>query len=97
MNTAPQPDSLEALYADLARHDWFYEMSDDHRVWSSGKYTERLLRDRAMRLGPAAMKLAADYSAHVFSGEAFGKERKPEPKLEDYTRIALPNEGTSIK
>lgn len=84
MVSTAQPDSLAALYSDLQRHDWFYMMSDDGGVYHRGYNTERLLQDRAKALGPEARRLMADYSAHVFSGETFGKERKPEPRLEDY-------------
>lgn len=84
MNTPP--DTLAALFADLQKHDWFYMMSDDHGVWRSGVDAEARLTERAKALGEVAEKLMADYSGHVFSGETFGKERKPEPRLEDYTQ-----------
>jgi hypothetical protein len=30
-------EQLEKYIADLLRHDWFYEYSDDHSVWRAGK------------------------------------------------------------
>lgn len=75
---------LSKFYAALEAHDWFYAMSDDHRVWSEGNAAERHLEYTAAMLGSDAQRLMRDYSAHVFSGEAFGKPKAPKPKLEDY-------------
>lgn len=36
----------------LAAHDWFYEFSDDHRVWGNGRNQEARLRLMAKTLDP---------------------------------------------
>ena len=43
----------EAAYrARLAAHDWYFESSDDHRVWRDGWSKLRELREAQKRLDP---------------------------------------------
>ena len=41
---------LAQLEAALKRHDWYYDYSDDHRVWSSGNANWKLIQDLRHRL-----------------------------------------------
>lgn len=36
----------------LKSHDWFYEQSDDHSVWTRGKKAAQLLRQAQQSLDP---------------------------------------------
>ena len=36
-------DELQWYYNRLKRHDWYYDYSDDHRVWTEGNREESLL------------------------------------------------------
>ena len=36
---------LDALEAKLKTHDWYYMMSDDHRVWQNGSYEQDEIRN----------------------------------------------------
>jgi hypothetical protein len=45
--------TLETLDKALARHDWFYEYSDDHRVWCQG-------RDALANIGTLMSKAKAE-------------------------------------
>jgi hypothetical protein len=62
------PDSklipLKEFDALLARHDWFYAFSDDHRVWSSGKATSEKLQHIA-ESSPAHKHLYQLWSSHI--------------------------------
>lgn len=48
----PPPPTLDDYRAALAAHDWFYEFSDDHSVWGSGRNQEARLRLMAKTLDP---------------------------------------------
>lgn len=91
--------TLTELYRELQRHDWFHEMSDDHRVWSAGQQDKQRLIRESMKV-EGGQKLMADFSKHVFSGEAFGtpKAPKPEPPVESVScelcGAATPMTGT---
>lgn len=61
----------------LARHDWYYEFSDDHRYWSSGNASWRKI------VLMAQQERLFDRMKNDFVNWKFKKG--PEPKLEDYT------------
>lgn len=48
---APAP-TIEEYKALLARHDWFFEFSDDHRVWARGRIDHKKLEQMAAVLDP---------------------------------------------
>ena len=41
---------MATLLTQLTRHDWYYEYSDDHRVWRRGHLRQRELLDELKRL-----------------------------------------------
>jgi hypothetical protein len=69
--------SLARLYAALERHDWFYEMSDDHGVYEAGRVNWKRLVHAAVNL-PKGGLLLLDYSIYI------GNPKATKPKLEDY-------------
>lgn len=37
---------MEEYIQKLLNHDWFYEYSDDHRVWTNGKNSFAVLKEQ---------------------------------------------------
>ena len=35
--------NIEQFYNECLQHDWFYDYSDDHRVWTAGSDNQRRL------------------------------------------------------
>lgn len=63
-------------------HDWFYDFSDDPRVYRRGYAARQKIRsatDNAVK-----QKMYTAWYNYMFSGPAFKTERAPEPKLEHY-------------
>jgi len=74
--------TLAELYRELERHDWFYAMSDDHRVYTARHDDERRLQREAATI-EGGRDLMSAYSQHVFSGPAFGTPKAPKPPRPD--------------
>jgi len=70
--------TLRELYRELERHDWFYMMSDDGRVYERGHETERELKAASARI-PGGRELFDGFQAHHCSGPAWGTTKKPKP------------------
>lgn len=66
----------------LKGHDWYYEYSDDHRVWTRGRDNSRKLQAIAQEQ-PVLSRMYRDYADWIYMSP---KERdcKIPPKLEDY-------------
>jgi hypothetical protein len=71
--------NLTSFYDLLGKHDWFYAWSDDGGVYRSGEAQHHKLNQIATQ-SPEHQKLLDEYTAYVFSGEAFGTETKPKPR-----------------
>lgn len=71
--------TLYDFYKKLQNHDWFYDFSDDGRVWREGREAEARLRGEARDLGPEYVQLFNDYEASVWSGPGFGTPKLPLP------------------
>ena len=39
--------NIEQFFNDASQHDWFYDYSDDHRVWTEGFNNQKRLYDLA--------------------------------------------------
>lgn len=66
-----------------AGHDWYYEMSDDHRYYVAGREHMRQLQADAQ--GDEVKKKILDaWTAHMFSGTPWNTERTPRPQLSDF-------------
>lgn len=72
--------TLAELYRELERHDWFYAMSDDPRVYSAGRENLDRLEREAMSIegGP---ELRQGFIKHIFSGEPWGTPKAPKPEM----------------
>ena len=71
--------SIEDYYNLLVGFDWYYEYSDDHRVWTRGKEESRKIQAIAQE-DTVVSRMYSEY-AHYISNPKY--ERKP--LLEDYT------------
>ena len=70
--------TLSEYYGMLERFDWFYEYSDDHRIWNSGRSAHAIL-EKLAKTGPEYSKLYNEFRAHHFSGEQWKTEKAPYP------------------
>ena len=55
----------EEYYVELERHDWFYEYTDDHRVWQLGKANLARLQSIAQE-NPVLLGLYEAFSEYMF-------------------------------
>ena len=67
---------------ELRRHDWYYNYSDDHSVWTKGRNNAHRLQSIAAE-GGILGKIYEDYSKWVFMDRS-ERENTPEPTLVNY-------------
>ena len=73
------PEFFEAC----KKFDWYYEFSDDGRVWREGTAArEKLLKEAKDDL--VKKQIFTDWSNYMFTGEGWSTPKAPEPKLENY-------------
>ena len=58
--------TLNEFYTKLGFHDWYYQYSDDHRVWRNGQDNWDRLNEVAKE-SPEHWALFEAYASHVFS------------------------------
>lgn len=75
MISTPTPSEF---WDKLNQHDWFYEYSDDTRVWRKGSEREGWLRTIASK-DPVLKALYEGFKSHHFSGKAFNSEKVEKP------------------
>lgn len=63
--------------------DWYYEMSDDHRVWLAGSRRMRELQADAQG-DKVKLSIMDAWRNYKFSGEPWGTKRPPMPRPEDF-------------
>ena len=69
----------------VERHDWFYQFSDDHRVYVAGNADyERLVKEAT---DDTKKRILNDWSAYHYSGPPFGKSKAPKPILSSYVTV----------
>lgn len=67
----------QEFFDKVNRHDWFYEYSDDHRVWREGSNSFDTIRN--------AMKENAEFRAIYDEFTAYyNKERETRPTLQEF-------------
>lgn len=68
-----------AQYWDMLNaHDWYYDMSDDHRVWRKGQEEGGKIATLATQ-SDAHEILLVGFRDHHFSGKPWETEQKPKP------------------
>ena len=72
--------TIAELYKELERHDWHYDMSDDHRVYCAGLDNWARIERESMNVegGP---ELLRGFTKHIFSGEPWGSPKAPKPEM----------------
>ena len=73
---------LAEYYKSLKNHDWYYNYSDDHGVWSKGSREYARLQAIAQE-NPTLLRMYRDYSKWVHATPE-DRSEAPEPVLEDY-------------
>lgn len=56
-------DSLTALEGLLARHDWYYEYSDDYNAWGRGRDQRAAINNEQRRLIAEGLATADEITA----------------------------------
>jgi 6-phosphogluconate dehydrogenase (decarboxylating) len=72
----------EEFRKQLRHHDWYFDFSDDFRVWSAGNAA----RSRIQALAKTSAEFKADFDAasdYIWSGESFGKPQAEKPSWWD--------------
>lgn len=67
MDNATTPETkVEKLERLLVRHDWWYNMSDDARVWRAGLASAERIEALAAQLGEVGARMVQEHAARVF-------------------------------
>jgi len=64
-------------------HDWYYDFSDDYRVWQRGTAARDELRRLIAEAGADRSVFQAIYDKwrdYMFNGPSWGTEKPPEPQ-----------------
>lgn len=70
---------LKEFYKQLDALDWFYQFSDDSKVYDRGERAVREASRLAESMGPSHAALFEAFRAHKFSGPNFGCPPVPKP------------------
>jgi hypothetical protein len=81
----PREMTLAEFWDCLDRFDWFYEMSDDHRVWQNGeRAVQRILTflayHRETTGNPQYEQLYNGFTGHYYSGKPWNTPKQPKPE-----------------
>lgn len=76
---AIEPATPELFFARCAGHDWYYQMSDDLRVYQAGKAVRKAL-EREANESPVKQAIFDAWNDYYFSGPSFGTEQAPKPE-----------------
>lgn len=71
--------TLNEYYDELEQHDWFFEYSDDNRVWRAGVNNRNKLIEMSKESEEHKTLYDGFYRFH-FSGPSFGTIKNIKPK-----------------
>jgi hypothetical protein len=71
--------SLQELYDELEKYDWFCEFSDDPEVFMRGYKHWRQIESRAFSI-EGGRELINTFRSHKYSGKPWNTEQKPKPE-----------------
>ena len=79
---SPEPtlEERQEFFKQCQSHDWYYQYSDDGRVYDRGRETSHRLQSKA-KTHPALMEIYKSWSNYKFTGKSFGTEQSPEPVI----------------
>jgi hypothetical protein len=69
---------LSEFWEKLNKFNWYYDFSDDSKIWDRGKLTHRELAAIA-KISPEHQTLYNKFTKHAYSGRAWGNEKVPKP------------------
>lgn len=75
----------EEFFRMLESHDWFYEYSDDHGVWTKGKENKKRIQATAQE-NPLFSRMYSEYVEYINAVVSHGpnQEKVARPFFEDY-------------
>lgn len=76
--------SIVEYYEMLKNHDWYYDFSDDHLVWTSGNASKCELELIAETKGLDYKRMYEEFKAAMFSGDAFGNPKLEIPRINEF-------------
>lgn len=74
---------MEEFFKACAEFDWYYQYSDDHRVYLAGCEAHKSLFVIS-QTNPVYHKIYKAWEEHMFSGKPFGTDRAKKPELSDF-------------
>tara|TARA_X000000950_G_scaffold283858_2_gene385667 strand:+ start:1888 stop:2121 length:234 start_codon:yes stop_codon:yes gene_type:complete len=72
----------QEYFEELTKHDWYYDYSDDHRVWTKGRENLKRIQAIAQEI-PLFSQMYQDYSNWIFL-PLDERQTAKEPKIKDY-------------
>jgi hypothetical protein len=75
----PTVPTLHTFFDILKHHDWYFEMSDDHRVWKAGATHEEQIKSMC-RISEPHKTMHKAFTDHIFEG-------KKVPVLDDFISL----------
>lgn len=73
--------SIQDFYQLLDDHDWYYQFSDDDRVYRRGAASMIGLMNIAANNGPEYKALLEAFNMHYFSGKPWKTPKAPKPDM----------------
>jgi len=70
--------TLSQFYDFLENHDWYYQYSDDHSVYSKGS-RERVFINKISSESENHRNLLKGFEEHIFSGPEFNTKKAIKP------------------
>ena len=72
--------TLTEFYDVLNSFDWYYDFSDDHRVWKRGESGKAKILAMITEGGKEFKDLYDGFVAHHFSGPSWNTDKAPKPE-----------------
>jgi hypothetical protein len=93
--------SLESLESMLKSHDWYYDKSDDSRVYRKGNSEERMIKMEMQRVADAGMAKEAMELYKKYAPEGYTitlkEEEEEEVEIEDEVEVGVGDEKEGIE
>lgn len=71
--------TLKEYYQMLDKHDWYFDWSDDGRVWEKGRANNSRLAAISTQ-SPKHKELWEGFKKHKFTGKPWNTEQAPKPE-----------------
>ena len=77
-NSSPSLEERQEFFKLCESHDWYYEYSDDGRVWRKGREQHEKLQSMVAK-HEEYRAIYRSWAEHKFSGAHMKTEKKPKP------------------